>query len=78
MNMSLLLPSTTVRHRRPTVQEVVRDFDAFNKTVDEVSEEKRATGGIRELLSKSASCFSLPSYFHFHVTRKILRFSRKS
>lgn len=58
--MSLLLPSTTVRHRRPTVQEVVRDFDAFNKTVDEVSEEKRATGGFRKLLSN-----------HFHMVRKI-------
>ncbi|VDK75630.1 unnamed protein product [Litomosoides sigmodontis] len=49
--MSLLLTSTTVRHRRPTIQGVVRDFDAFNKTVDEVSEEKRATGGFLASLS---------------------------
>uniref|UniRef100_A0A0R3RR88 Peptidase_M1 domain-containing protein n=1 Tax=Elaeophora elaphi TaxID=1147741 RepID=A0A0R3RR88_9BILA len=40
-----------VRHRRSTVQEVVRDFDAFNKTVDGVSEEKRATGGFLASLS---------------------------
>ncbi|OZC09067.1 peptidase family M1 [Onchocerca flexuosa] len=49
-NMSSLLTGTTLRQRRP-VQEVVRDFDAFNKTVDEVSEEKRATGGFREFCS---------------------------
>ncbi|KAK6110687.1 Endoplasmic reticulum vesicle transporter family protein [Brugia pahangi] len=51
VNMSLLSPNTTIRHRRPTVQEVVRDFDAFNKTVDEVSEEKRAAGGFLASLS---------------------------
>ncbi|MCP9265639.1 hypothetical protein DINM_020980 [Dirofilaria immitis] len=51
VDMSSLLTSTTLRHRRPTVREVVRDFDAFNKTVDEVSEEKRATGGFLASLS---------------------------
>lgn len=67
--MSLLLTSTAVRHRRPTIQGVVRDFDAFNKTVDEVSEEKRATGGFRKLLSKSA--YHMSFHFCFHVAREI-------
>ncbi|VDN07157.1 unnamed protein product [Thelazia callipaeda] len=49
--MSLLLQETTLRHRRPTVQEIVRDLDAFNKTVDEVKEEKRASGGFLASIS---------------------------
>lgn len=47
--MSLLLPGATLRQRHSTIREVVKDFDAFNKTVDEVNDVKRAAGGFREL-----------------------------
>ena len=41
------LPDGNIRNRRRTVREVVQDFDAFVKVVDDVKEEKNAANGIR-------------------------------
>uniref|UniRef100_A0A915PIS7 Endoplasmic reticulum vesicle transporter C-terminal domain-containing protein n=1 Tax=Setaria digitata TaxID=48799 RepID=A0A915PIS7_9BILA len=66
--MSTLLRNTALRRRRATVQEVVRDCDAFNKTVDEISEEKRATGGflasVSFLIIAALVCSELCNYFY--------------
>lgn len=42
------LPGSNLRQRRAAVRDVVKEFDAFTKTVDEIKEEKRASGGLRE------------------------------
>lgn len=45
------LPDGNIRNRRRTVQEVVQNFDAFVKVVDDVKEEKKAANGIRKRLT---------------------------
>uniref|UniRef100_A0A0M3INX1 Uncharacterized protein n=1 Tax=Ascaris lumbricoides TaxID=6252 RepID=A0A0M3INX1_ASCLU len=40
------LPGAVLRHRRSTLQEIVQSLDAFDKTTDEIKEEKKTSGAI--------------------------------
>uniref|UniRef100_A0A915A732 Endoplasmic reticulum vesicle transporter N-terminal domain-containing protein n=1 Tax=Parascaris univalens TaxID=6257 RepID=A0A915A732_PARUN len=52
--MRMSLPGGVLRHRRPTLQEIVQRLDAFDKTADEIKEEKKTSGAIISIV-----CFTV-------------------